>query len=566
MVLSNESFTKGMLSLLPAFYFSEDYKLGSPLEKYLTSVFMATKDIIANINGTPSLADPLKCPSEYLPTLCKSLGIDYIPTIEENYQRKFAANIGELYRRKGTYSAIEFLVRTLTGSDCELYYTKNSETGERALSVVIIVESILDINSGRIEHDKEIVRKYLPTQLPFYLVPSVSYANARTPLTSPTVHVGARLSMYSRQNLSATKGANLLSNTTFNDDLVYGGYPVTVSTPLYAGDKIDYMDSTYGVYRKATKFVLDGSEDEGWSTSVAREGFIVVYSGTNLFSNFVGTGNGTAYRVSAVCSCLEVGTPDEAYNENNHIGMYWDSAVSYFCVSLSNIDNLETFKSWLQSNPIELIMELQTSNFTAFSSQEQNDLVTLANTSILSLPLLGYTTSTGSGAVSPTNPYVLTGLGESGTADVSYVNHINKWVTDTDVAYVKDTVSFLGTESALVTNSSDVACGIYQYIDVKQGDIITASAYFMSSSLGLTESQVCGIHFTYYDLDGYVMHDVLHTDVVLDIKNKWRRAKRTVHVKEGRCAKVKITFSVPSGKAVNISMPKAEQGYNATTF
>lgn len=218
MILNTNDFAQNMIRQLPEFYFVEDLKYDNVLRKYLMSAFVGgADDLLKSINGVRDFSDPLKCPSEDLPALCESWGIQYEPSISETYQRKQLAYIGELYRRKGTYSCVKYLVRTVTGCDCDLLYSKDSETGERKFNVILIAKSLQDINTGKIEEDTYAVQKILPKFLPFYLLPEVSYSSPRNPIPTPIRYTGERLSQYVRNDLTPQSSPiNLLSNPDFS--------------------------------------------------------------------------------------------------------------------------------------------------------------------------------------------------------------------------------------------------------------------------------------------------------------------------------------------------------------
>lgn len=71
------------------------------------------------------LIDIDKCPSKFLPQLCKMYGYEYTKEIPELFQRRLLKYIVELYKRKGTKSSIKFIARELTGFDSEIIENKD---------------------------------------------------------------------------------------------------------------------------------------------------------------------------------------------------------------------------------------------------------------------------------------------------------------------------------------------------------------------------------------------------------------------------------------------------------
>ena len=101
-----------------------------PLKRYLTSLVEGGfTDIITSSNDFLSLVDPERCPEEFLPYLCYSFGLEYFEDIDALYQRRLLSNIGELIRRRGTYSGVRFLIRSLTGLECQLSYSRQTYEG-----------------------------------------------------------------------------------------------------------------------------------------------------------------------------------------------------------------------------------------------------------------------------------------------------------------------------------------------------------------------------------------------------------------------------------------------------
>ena len=235
MILNTEDFAENMIGTLPKFYLAEDLKYDNVLQKYLMSAFIGgSDDILKSINGVRNFSDPLKCPSEDLPTLCESWGITYDPSIPEMYQRKQLAYIGELYKRKGTFSCIKYLVRTVTGLDCDLMYSKDLQTGERKFDVVLIAQSIQDITTGKVQKDTYAIQRIVPRFLPFYLIPEVHYSSPRNPIPTPMKYIGERLSQYTRSDLTPNKQPiNQFSNPDFSsgtDFWVEEGTDLSLST------------------------------------------------------------------------------------------------------------------------------------------------------------------------------------------------------------------------------------------------------------------------------------------------------------------------------------------------
>lgn len=81
-----------------------------------------------------SLIDIDKCPSEFLPNLCKMNGLEYTKEIPELFQRRLLKYIVELYKRKGTKSVVRFIARELTGFESEIIENKDFTENEEIIT------------------------------------------------------------------------------------------------------------------------------------------------------------------------------------------------------------------------------------------------------------------------------------------------------------------------------------------------------------------------------------------------------------------------------------------------
>ena len=109
---------------LPRIYKTEDkHQL---LKRFLDTFAEAGFDPL--LQETVSITDLLdvdKCPSEYLPHLCRMYGYEYTLEIPELFQRRLLKHIVEMYKRKGTKSVVRFIARELTGFESEIIENKD---------------------------------------------------------------------------------------------------------------------------------------------------------------------------------------------------------------------------------------------------------------------------------------------------------------------------------------------------------------------------------------------------------------------------------------------------------
>lgn len=152
---------------LPQVYRDKDSEIKYPLKRYLESlIYGGYYSSIDDIEGILSLTDPMTIPEEFFSYLCSSFGLSYFPDMDISYQRKFLANIGELSKRRGTFSSVQFLIRAITGLDCELSY----ENGN--LNIVLLAKNLAQIND--IDTSTSVIRNYISSQIPYYVNPVLS--------------------------------------------------------------------------------------------------------------------------------------------------------------------------------------------------------------------------------------------------------------------------------------------------------------------------------------------------------------------------------------------------------
>lgn len=109
---------------LPRFYVTEDKN--QLLKRFLDTFAEAGFDpLLQETISITDLLDVDKCPSEFLPQLCRMYGYEYTLEIPELFQRRLLKHIVEMYKRKGTKSVVRFIARELTGFESEIIENKD---------------------------------------------------------------------------------------------------------------------------------------------------------------------------------------------------------------------------------------------------------------------------------------------------------------------------------------------------------------------------------------------------------------------------------------------------------
>lgn len=118
--------------------------------------------------------------------------------------------------------------------------------------------------------------------------------------------------------------------------------------PLYEGDKIYLEDGELWEYRENERVVFDGSEDEGWRN----------YSSTDTEHIFcISNINLNASRAKQYCNRFNF-----RYAVTHPYNGLFGAGVNaiYFGVLRTIVSDLQEWKTWLQSNPIEVVYKLET--------------------------------------------------------------------------------------------------------------------------------------------------------------------------------------------------------------
>ena len=124
--IKTDEYLEYLYGRLPTQWRLLDQEEGLPLYNYLkVIVYGGLEKNIDLANRFTELTDPVRCPSPFFPTLYESIGLKYDWGISEVYQRRVFQNIGELMRRRGSYNSIRYLIRVLTGMECNLDYQRN---------------------------------------------------------------------------------------------------------------------------------------------------------------------------------------------------------------------------------------------------------------------------------------------------------------------------------------------------------------------------------------------------------------------------------------------------------
>lgn len=161
---------------IPKVYRTEDAKIGFPLYRYLKSLIEGGyAPLIEDINNFQDLIDPNKCPDSFFPYLYESFGLEYFHDIDISYQRKFLSNIGEIRKRRGTISLVRYIVRVITGMECQVSYLRGLHDDKNGRWLFVTLMSTTSEQIANVETSIFVVQRFLTNHLPYYITPVLSY-------------------------------------------------------------------------------------------------------------------------------------------------------------------------------------------------------------------------------------------------------------------------------------------------------------------------------------------------------------------------------------------------------
>ncbi len=232
---------------MPEVYRTFDEPLGKPLYRYLQSLLEGGyAELIYNntrgergIDNLLSMLDPQTCPEEFLPYYCKSMGIEWFQDliIEREgidpyyFIRTFLCNVGEIYKRRGTESLVKYIAKVLTSMDVKLKYQRvfneRRKTLERNLWVE--VQALTQEEIENIGLNSEVVKRYIDTQIPYYLTARVLYVLHKGDITVEG-YTGSLITMVKRKSVIP-----IAINTAAPEDLIYYSTNDGVVIVMYTG-------------------------------------------------------------------------------------------------------------------------------------------------------------------------------------------------------------------------------------------------------------------------------------------------------------------------------------------
>ena len=143
---------------------------------------------------------------------------------------------------------------------------------------------------------------------------------------------------------------------------------IPIDYPLFEGDKIIQRNGEYKLIRKWGHAVFDGSEDESWGVT-----YINTYRIYNSYIDLTNPGKKSSY---VVCDRFDsVGlTTSDSYVDNNAFISGSGKFNLMTSPDRSEINGTESLKTWLRSNPVTVVYELETPTEELLSPEAQKAL------------------------------------------------------------------------------------------------------------------------------------------------------------------------------------------------
>lgn len=146
--------------------------------------------------------------------------------------------------------------------------------------------------------------------------------------------------------------------------------PLVLEAPLTKWDRIEQRNGVLGVVRKSAEIVMDGSEDEDFS----------IYERPDEGKSFSITLNDSVggYQTSLCDKYRNINAAWNSDHKDEYV-IYSDhmnvtNKTRYFRPPSAEIETIEQWKTWLQSNPLTLLYETEEETFEPFDVLQQEIL------------------------------------------------------------------------------------------------------------------------------------------------------------------------------------------------
>lgn len=143
---------------------------------------------------------------------------------------------------------------------------------------------------------------------------------------------------------------------------------ITSDRPLTKRDRLEKRNGQWGWVYKSAEIVLDGGNDEAWTLYIASTAEVISFH-TTLYG-------GIGAMKSSLCD--KYINKDHAWDEESLYGIYSDHISypgrKYFRPPSADVETVEQWKTWLQSNPLTLWYETAEETFVPLSESEQEAL------------------------------------------------------------------------------------------------------------------------------------------------------------------------------------------------
>ena len=138
--------------------------------------------------------------------------------------------------------------------------------------------------------------------------------------------------------------------------------PITLTEPLYGigdvRDRIMCRDGVWGIKRRYMQLTFNGSEDEKWATSDAKETGKKRYI-TAVYKDVIKAESEQNVPIGILCDALKAGTSIDTWGLTECISLSPKSQIYIYMDNYSSGD-VDAFKAYLASHPITAIVERTT--------------------------------------------------------------------------------------------------------------------------------------------------------------------------------------------------------------
>ena len=159
-LLNSNTFGDKIYNRFPEVYRRDDRDVNYSLKRYIQTAGDGFKCAIDEVNGISDLRDNIKVPSEFLPYVYSSHGLEIFNGIPDKFLRNLIPTLNTTFSRKGSISAVEYLCSVISGVSCTVDMSNFADNNK--INLAIDMDFNLRDDFPNIKQLQRIVFEFVP--------------------------------------------------------------------------------------------------------------------------------------------------------------------------------------------------------------------------------------------------------------------------------------------------------------------------------------------------------------------------------------------------------------------